>query len=35
MLPKAKVNGIYNAGFIKKFIDSIIHYFFNDFINVG
>ena len=21
--------------FIKKFIDSIIHYFFNDFINVG
>ena len=27
MLPKAKLNGIYNVDFIKKSIDSIIHYF--------
>ena len=26
---------IYNVAFIKKFIDSVIHYFFNYFINVG
>ena len=35
MLPKAKMKGIYNVVFIKKFADSVIHYYFNDLINVG